>query len=523
MMDASETSISIAKGKTAFSFDDGIYQQLVEHSPDAIYILVGEEIIFANESMLELVGATKPEEVICHVAMEFIPEKFHAEIQERRRFVRETGKPTRAMEMRWTRLDGTEIDVEYSSAPLHRDFAGIQIHLNDITDRKKSEAQLLESERSFHQLADSMPHLVWTAGPDGNLEYRNKKWGEKIQLAEGSGFEEVWRALLHPTDVKHTISVWKNCIHTGEPFQVECRCVEPRTGEYRWHLGRALPIKDEQGKVVRWFGTCTDIHDQKLAEIALQRAQEQMAQNAFDLERRIDERTIELQEIVRSTEALNYSIAHDLRAPLRAMIGFSNVLLEECASKLDETGCEYAQRIAVSARRMDSLISALLNYGQLNYEELSFSFVDANIIFDFLLRQFQAEARETNATIRVAESFPTIWTNEIVFRKIFEELISNALKFRSPDRPPLIEIWTEEQESKTIFWIRDNGIGIPPEHYERIFRVMESLHDAKKYPGMGIGLAIVRRGVERLGGRAGVKSDLNTGTSFWIELPKALV
>jgi signal transduction histidine kinase len=230
-----------------------------------------------------------------------------------------------------------------------------------------------------------------------------------------------------------------------------------------------------------------------------------------------------LEEMVRSSEALNYSIAHDLRSPLRAMMGFSHTLLDEYAAKLEPAGQEYARRIAASAKRMDHLISALLAYGRLNYEEMSFGFINTEEMLEAVLNDFEPDIKETDAKIILTKPFPNVWANATVLRKVMVELIENAIKFRGAETPPQIEIWAEEQPTKNLIWIRDNGIGIPSEHHDRIFRVLESLHARNKYPGTGIGLAIVRRGIERMGGRIGLKSAPDKGSCFWIELPKALV
>jgi signal transduction histidine kinase len=195
----------------------------------------------------------------------------------------------------------------------------------------------------------------------------------------------------------------------------------------------------------------------------------------------------------------------------------------EYAETLDANGKEYARRISAAARRMDNLISALLAYGRLNYEELSFGFINTGEMLETLLNDFDLEIKEAHARIILTEPFPKVWANAPMLRKVFGELIENALKFRSPERPLQIEIWAEELETKSLIWIHDNGIGIPPEHCERVFRVLESLHARNQYPGTGIGLAIVRRAIERMGGRIGLKTGSEQGSCFWIELPKAFV
>ena len=500
------------------------YQQLVELSPDAIFVEIDDQIVFANAATLEIFGADLFDQLIGHSFSKFLVLDSNLLLTERIEAMRQTGASV-VVELQLLRLDRSIVNVEAAAGFLMWKGANAtQIRLRRITGATQCEIQLRESSERFHQLADAMPQIVWMATPDGKIDYRNKKWFEQTGLTEAEADSKgAWNAILHPDDAPKATENWNRCIRTGERFQMEYRYKDRRTRGYRWHLGRALPVRNENDEIVRWFGTCTDIHDHKVAEIALQQAKEELANNAAQLEKLVTDRTIELEEMVRSSEALNYSIAHDLRAPLRAMMGFSHTLLDDYATKLEPAGQEYARRIAASAKRMDNLINALLAYGRLNYEELSFGFINTQELLENLLNDFEPEIKEANARITLTKPFPNVWANATVLKKVFVELIENALKFRGSGAPPRIDIWAEEEETKSLIWIRDNGIGIPAEHHERVFRVLESLHARNKYPGTGIGLAIVRRGIERMGGRIGLKPAPEQGSCFWIELPKALV
>ncbi len=500
------------------------YRQLAELSPDGLLVLVEGQIVFANAAFLEIFGGNSFDLLIGQTVSELFKPVSAVLLEERLRLMQKEGQIFFAITLQMNRLDQSTVEVEATSGLLTWKGANaVQICLRSLVNRGEHDKQLRESEARFHQLADAMPQIVWMAGPDGVIDYHNKKWFEQTGLTEEEGNRaDIWEKILHPNDVSKAVANWERCVQSGEPFQMEYRYKELNGGGYRWHLGRALPVKDENGKVIRWFGTCTDIHDHKLAEIALEEAKEQLAQSASELEKLVAERTTELEETVRSAEALNYSLAHDLRAPLRAMMGFSNALLEDHSTVLDSTGREYAGRIAAGAKRMDGLIASLLSYGRLNYEELSFGFINTQSILETLINDFAPEIQATAAQVTLDKPLPNVWANAPVLRKVLKELIENALKFCGHGKTPQIEIWAEERETKNLIWIRDNGIGIPAEHHERIFRVMESLHAGDKYPGHGIGLAIVRRGVERLGGRIGLKSAPDQGSCFWIELPKAL-
>jgi signal transduction histidine kinase len=296
--------------------------------------------------------------------------------------------------------------------------------------------------------------------------------------------------------------------------------------------------------------------------IAIRQTQlrEQLQRKAEELEQRVIERTVELEEANAELEAFAYSISHDLRAPLRAMQGFSQVLLEDYADKIDSLGQEYAHRIVKSAQRMENLIQDLLAYSRVSRSEIKLQQINLASIVNSVLTHLQDEFQVRQAQVSVAETLLQIEViaHRITLVQVLINLLMNAIKFVPPGVQPEIEIWAEERnlnlelksqedELKTAgnklnddsksailglsleanknqkwirLWIKDNGIGIAEEHFERIFKVFERLHGIETYAGTGIGLAIVRKGIERMGGRIGVESKVNEGSRFWIELPK---
>lgn len=516
---------SIPTQPNRVSSHDGSFRQIVDLSSDAIVVHAKGRIVFANKTMGQMIGVSSMEELLDHSLFDFLHPDTKFLVKARVEAAGIPGETAETFKHQIIPLNGPIVKVETTAFPITWEGSdAIQIRMRPILSSTEYEIRLRESESLFHQLADAMPQIVWMADAKGVVDYHNKKWFDQTGLTEEEANAiGLWKAILHPDDALLAAQNWNRCVRTGEPFQMEYRYKDLKSGGYRWHLGRALPVRNERHEILRWFGTCTDIQDQKLAEIALQEAKEQLAQNSAQLEKLVAERTVELEETVRSSEALNYSIAHDLRSPLRAMMGFSDTLLDEYGPELDAEGREYAQRIAAAAKRMDNLISALLSYGRLNYEELPFGFINTGEMLENLLYELEKGIKAAHARIILTKPFPKVWASVPTLKKIFCELIENALKFRSPERPLQIEIWAEEKESRNIIWIRDNGIGIPPQHHERVFRVLESLHARNQYPGTGIGLAIARRAIERMGGKIGLKPDSEKGSCFWIEFPKALV
>ena len=220
-------------------------------------------------------------------------------------------------------------------------------------------------------------------------------------------------------------------------------------------------------------------------------------------------------------DAFSYSISHDLRAPLRAMQGFSEALLEDYGERLDATGHDYAQRIAAASRQMDALIQDLLAYSRLVRTEVSLDPVSLETVVDEACGSLQMEIKEREGEVLVERPLARVMGHRAVLGQIVSNLVGNALKFTSPGTPPRVRIRTEVAGGRVRLWVEDNGIGIAPEHRERIFRAFERLHGVQEYPGTGIGLAIVQKGAARLGGQAGVESEPGVGSRFWVELAPA--
>ncbi len=260
---------------------------------------------------------------------------------------------------------------------------------------------------------------------------------------------------------------------------------------------------------------------QRAAE--LQGAQAQLRAHAKELERRVAERTERLRGSLKSLEGVLYHVAHDLRAPLRAMHSFTELLLQNYAPQLDAVGEDYARRIAQASDKMDTLIRDLLDYGRLAHQNIECTAVDLTALLDQLLAELNPEARNKHAQILLDRPLPVVWGDEKILEQVLANLLVNALKFVAPGNVPHIHLWAETNGQTVRLNVQDEGIGIAPEHQERIFGIFERLHDNEIYPGTGIGLAIAKKGMERLGGRIGVDSQPGRGSCFWLELKPSFI
>ena len=244
-------------------------------------------------------------------------------------------------------------------------------------------------------------------------------------------------------------------------------------------------------------------------------AQSQLADKAKQLESLVRERTFKLTETIGELEAFSYSIAHDMRAPLRSMQGFSHILLSEYEGKLDDEGMGFLKRIAASADRMDKLIRDVLNYSRVVRADAPLEEVDVEELVQGIVETYPGLGGE-QAEIRVKGPLPAVLGNEAMLMQIFSNLLGNAVKFVRPGVKPQVEVWAEPKGELVRFFVKDNGLGIAPDQHKKIFEIFQQVE--KTADSTGIGLAIVRKAIERMGGKVGVQSELGRGSTFWFEV-----
>jgi PAS domain S-box-containing protein len=266
------------------------------------------------------------------------------------------------------------------------------------------------------------------------------------------------------------------------------------------------PVKDAAGKIIGASKVARDITDKV-------RAKEK-------LEQTVAERTARLRDTVAELEAFSYSVAHDLRAPLRTMNSYSRLLEEDFANVLPPEARNFTKRIAAGASRLDSLITDVLNYSKIARGEMTLETVDVEKLTRDIVDSYPSLG-ETNATILIQSSIPPVVGNTAALTQCISNLLSNAIKFVAPDTTPRVVIRAEKKSDYIRLWFEDNGIGISEEGRQRIFRMFQRLNPATDFDGTGIGLTIVRKAVERMNGRVGVESQPGVGSQFWIELKRA--
>jgi len=280
------------------------------------------------------------------------------------------------------------------------------------------------------------------------------------------------------------------------------------------------PLRNERGEIIGAAKIARDISEQKRAEEALQRAQAELREHAAKLEKAVSERTADLRATNEHLETFVYSIAHDLRAPLRSMTGYAQLLMEDHAPTLQEDAQQMLKRIQTSSEFMDRLLLDLLAYGRTARAELELGPVETQRAWETALFQCATQIEQSRAKVETVPPLPIVRAHEGTLGQVLANLLSNALKFVGPGVQPQVRFGGEGENSQIRLWVEDNGIGIPREQQGRVFRVFERLH-GPRYAGTGIGLSIVRKGVERMGGQVGLESTPGKGSRFWIELPRA--
>jgi PAS domain S-box-containing protein len=406
---------------------------------------------------------------------------------------------------------------------------GLSIFIQDITRRKLAEIALKKSETLYRSLVIATSEAVWIADTNGfakEFSLWSALTGQSQRELEGWG----WLNAVHPEDREFTQLLWIQALAKKSPYKLEHR-VRVADGSYGFFAVRAVPILDSQNEIQEWIGTHTEITERKLAEEGLQQAK-------TELEIKVQERTAELQklneELKRSNQELEqfaYIASHDLQEPLRAVTGYSQLLVEEYQGLLDESAQEYLDYIIDGAKRMQQLIQDLLAYSRVGTRGREFTLTDCNAVVSEALSNLCVAIAESQAVI-THDSLPALLADKTQLVQLLQNLIGNAIKFHRKDVPPQIHIRAVKvgkeffphppqlptSQPVWLFSVQDNGIGIKTQYLERIFEIFRRLHTRREFPGTGIGLAICKKIVERHHGRIWAESQLGVGTTFYFTL-----
>ncbi len=513
---------------------------IVEHSDDAIISKDLSGIITSWNAGAERIFGYKPEEIIGRSVLTLIPLDRQSEepgILARLR----RGERIDHYETVRQRKDGTQVDVSITVSPLKDDTGrvfGASKIARDITEIKRAQriqqalyelASTVNSAVALHDIYDAALSAVCRC-------YGTHRTAILLCDSEGVMRFRAWRDLSsdyrmavegHSPWQRGALSPQPVCINDVRAADLPERIRETVTREGIRSLA-FLPITYE-GRLLGKFMIYFDKLHQFTPE-ELQPAQTIATQVAFAIERRrtgenlermVNERTASLREAIAQMEEFSYSISHDLRAPVRAMQCYAEVLMEDYGSELDEHAKKYLERIIHSGSRMDRLIQDILTYSRLSRREIKLQPISLDKLTRDLVTQYVDTKPASGVEISVDGHLMPVVGHEASLSQAVSNLLNNAIKFMAPGKKPKIHVWTERRNGEVRLWVEDNGIGIKPEYQHRLFNVFERVHPEKNYEGTGIGLAIVRKAAERMGGKAGVESNGEDGSKFWIQLPAA--
>jgi PAS domain S-box-containing protein len=513
MRDVSERK----KAEEALRSSANQYRAVVDTAVDAVVIIDERGTIQSFNHAAEVLFEYGMSEVIGQNVRMLMPQPNRSAHDGYLKSYRDTGVKNiigSGREVEGLRKGGAVFSLDLSIAEWFdgkkRQFTGI---MRDITQRKHSEEALRASVEQYRAVVDTAVDAIVIIDERGKISAFNSaaetlfgylaesvigKNVRSLMPEPNRGAHDSYLHNYRETGVKKIIGIGREVQGlraNGDVFSLDLSIAEWFDGEKR-----------------QFTGIMRDVTERKLAEAEIRDLNR-------DLERRVETRTHELQEANSELQAFAYSVAHDLRAPLRAMRGFSQALVEDYAAKLDDTGKDYAARVADGAARMDDLIRGLLAYSRLARDEVAVEAVSLKQVLGDVMTQLAETIEEGKATVSTEGDWPMVEGNATVLGQVLSNLIGNALKFVRPGLPAAVTLTSAlVAEGRVRVTVADNGIGIAEQHYKRIFEVFQRLHGNREYAGTGIGLAVVRKGVERMGGVVGLESTLGLGSRIWFEV-----
>ncbi|HKY02414.1 MAG TPA: PAS domain S-box protein [Burkholderiales bacterium] len=418
------------------------------------------------------------------------------------------------------RKDASRIDIALSVSPIRSasgKIIGASTIAYDMTERKRARQALQESEQRYRSLVAATTSIVWTTDGEGRFIGPQESWvaytGQNWPAHQGWG----WTEMLHADDRDEISEDLQMAVQRCAMFEDTVRLWHVMTREYRYCAMRAVPIVVSDGSIREWIGTISDVHDAKRAEAAIHRLNQ-------ELEQRVAERTDDLAAANRELEAFSYSVSHDLRAPLRAIAGFSRIVVDNEADGLSPEAQRLLLRICANVERMDALITDLLSFSRMARMPVAKRSMAPEPLAREIVDELLAEHSGRAIAIQVKPMNPCS-ADPSLLRQVFVNLLSNAVKYTRGRDPALIDVGCivdEDPLKPPVYYVRDNGMGFDMRYAAKLFQVFERLHSAHEAEGTGVGLALVRRIVERHGGKVWAEAVPEVGATFYFTLESDL-
>jgi PAS domain S-box-containing protein len=513
-----DANIKIAKNRIAAEAN---LRNMIRQLPVATVLLKGRSFMIeiVNKKGLELWGRGY-EEVINRPIAEALPELIDQGFIKLLEQVYDTGTPFNGNEVaaqlvRFGKPEIVYLNFLYQPLKNERDETiGVIGAAVDVTEQVVTRKRVERSEKELNQLANSVPQLVWVADSEGNVLYYNNRVSEFAGAFKNEDGNWCWEGLVHADDLKATETAWKEAVKNGTIYQVEHR-IQMKNGEYRWFLSRAFPYREENGKIIKWFGTATDVHASKMQATILE---EEVKKRTKEL----NESNISLMQSNNELQQFAHVASHDLKEPVRKIKTFTSRLIDDKESSFSESGKLYLNKVNSAADRMNIMIEGVLNYSMLSAAHQKVEKVDLNETIKTIESDLELMMAQKSATIHY-QNLPVIEGASVLLYQLFYNLVNNSLKFSKPDIPVKIEITSfitkKDEKEFAVITVKDNGIGFEQEFAQKIFETFLRLNSKDKFEGTGLGLSLCKRITERHGGAIEALGEPGEGSNFIIHLP----
>jgi PAS domain S-box-containing protein len=380
------------------------------------------------------------------------------------------------------------------------DITGMAAIATDFTKLAIVEQELVANETKYRSMVNGIPQLVWTADPSGEIDFVNKNWLDYTGLSIENSLKAGWLSVVHPDDIPPIYEKLGIAIKTGNVLEFEARYKTAKENLYRWHLVRVWSAKNQDGEIIKWLGTATDIHDQKASYDDLQRKNMELARTNNDLDNFI------------------YTASHDLRAPISNMEGLLVAIQKEISNACSEDIITMLKMTEESLFRLRATINELTEISQVQKDiDADVEVLNISNEIENFKKEHRQEISAAQANISLQLEVEELTFSRKNFKTVLYNLLSNAIKYKHSDRSPEIIVKTQRLDAESIMLsVSDNGLGVKDADKNKMFRMFKRLHTHVE--GTGIGLYIVKRVIQNIGGKIEVESILGEGTSIKVFL-----
>ena len=488
---------------------------LFEFAPDAYYLHDMEANFVDGNRAAEKLTGYKREELIGEnfLKLNLLPPE---QIPKAAEFLAKAAvrQHSEAGEFTLNRKDGKQIAVEIRTFPVTIEGQDLVLGMaHDITERKRAEEALRESEERYRTILEGMHDGYYEIDLAGNATFVNDSACRYLGYSREEMIGMNYRVYTLPEDVETVFKIFNQVYRTGEPVEGFAWKATRKDGATGFAEASVSPIKNDKGETVGFRCVGRDVTERKRAEEKIRQLNEELEQRVIEL----GERTEQLQAANKELEAFSYSVSHDLRAPLRTLDGFSQALLEDYGDELDELGKDYLQRVRYAAQHMAQLIDDMLSLSRITRSEMRCEKVDLTALARSIAAELKQRQPERHVEFIIAEGLAGNGDARLL-RVVLDNLMGNAWKFTRTRECARVEFGHTKADGESAYFVRDNGVGFDMAYVDKLFGAFQRLHSPVEFEGTGIGLATVQRIIHRHGGRVWAEGAVNQGAIFGFTL-----